>query len=201
MLSDVIEIDLENPELNREVMIFSIQDLEHAGNVYNCFTIQMSSDMRDAAAEKISAMIVSDTEILISMPGLPYGIFADSIGRNERLKTQNLHCPKLQLAQDVTINDIREDQTRSVKHLLLRFPSHVVLTNVFNPSSPKLLHDMQTDFTFANLRGRRVPMVVCYMTWRVGNLETHRRAVVQAAPRDAMDVLAEQFASMYPDMK
>jgi hypothetical protein len=197
LLADTIDIDLENPERNREILVFSVADVAHDGNVYNCFAIMLFVDVRDAAKGQLTASLVSDTEVLLTMPSLPYGLYHDSTARNLRLELIQLHCPKLQLSQDIVINQVRESQTRPLKRLLLRFPKGVVLANVFNVASPAtLLADMQTDMVMANLGSQAVPVINCFMTWRVANLETHRRATVVANTPAPVDVLAAQFASM-----
>jgi hypothetical protein len=54
----------------------------------------------------------------------------DSAERNERLKLQKLHCPLLQLAQDMNISDIMKDDKRNKCRILLVFPSNIVLDSI-----------------------------------------------------------------------
>lgn len=197
VLKDIIEVDLDYPERNREVCVFSVNDITHERHAYNCFAITISVDLRDASAESYVATLVNDHSILITYPCMPYGMLKDSTDRNERLMTQNLHCPKLQLAQDVVINQIQDSAPRQMKRLLLQFPEHVVLANIFAPDTSVVPVDMQTDAFMTVVRDVNVPLVHCYLVWRIANLETHRRAAVAPPAPSVVDVLAAQLQSMF----
>lgn len=196
---DVIEVDLAYPERNREVVIYSVSNVQHVDNVYDCFFIMLAVDFRDASKEgSFTASMVSETEILLTMPSLPFGLYHDSIMRNERLKRIRLHHPQLQLSQDIVINHLRDEAGRSVKRLLLRFPDNVRLSNVFNAAHPTvLLHEMHTDQTKITVGSvDNVPCSNCFMVWRIANLDTNRRATIALAGPTSVDVLAAHFASM-----
>jgi hypothetical protein len=136
---DIIEVDLAHTERNREVVIYSGSDVQHVDNVYDCFFIVVAMDFRDATKEvSFIASIVSETEILLTMPSLPFGLFHDSVMRNEHLKKIKLHHPQLQLSQDIVINHLCDKVGRSVKRLLLHFPDDVTLSNVFNAAHPSV---------------------------------------------------------------
>ena len=157
-------------------MIYSVSDVQHVDNVHNCFFIALAVDFRDATKEvTFIASIVSETEILLTMPSLPFGLFHNSVMRNERLKKIKLHHQQLQFSQDIVINHLRNEVRRSVKRLLLRFPDQVTLSNVFNAAHPLvLLHEMHTDSTKATVGAvKGVPCSNCFMVWKVANLDTN----------------------------
>jgi hypothetical protein len=71
--TDVIAVNLDHPERNREVMVFTVNDVQNQGNMYNCFTIMLRIDPRDAAVtDRCTAYVVSETELLISYPALEF---------------------------------------------------------------------------------------------------------------------------------
>ena len=101
-----INIDLVHPERNREVFVYSLMEVEHENCVYNCFNILISVDVRDAAKDLCEAELVGEREILIKMPALPWSLFRQTEKRNLYLKEAGTHCPKLQMAQDIAVNDV-----------------------------------------------------------------------------------------------
>ena len=67
-----------------------------------------------------TALIVSETEILLTLPILPYGLFNDGILRNGRLKIIRLHHSQLQPSQDMVINHLWDEVGRSVNCLTFK---------------------------------------------------------------------------------
>jgi hypothetical protein len=102
------------------------------------------------------------------------------------LKLQKLHCPLLQLAQDMNISDIMKDDKRNKRRILLVFPSNVVLANVFQPSSATIKYALHTDKA-PNKRTGADPYITCRVVWRVVDMGTQRRAIVDAADEDRSD--------------
>jgi hypothetical protein len=186
---------LEHPERNGHVLVFKYTNLIHLHNVYDCFAIMLHCDLRDVRANNFSAVLIDDKSILITFPCMTYGILHDSAARNERLKLQKLHCPLLQLAQDMNISDIMTDDKRNKRRILLVFPSNVVLANVFQPSSATLKYALHTDKA-PNKREKGDPYITCHVAWRVVDMGTQRRGIVDAADEDDMDVIAKQLESM-----
>jgi hypothetical protein len=167
----------------------------HLQNVYDCFALMLCCDSRDVRANNFSAVLIDDKSILITFPSMTYGIMHDSAERNERLKLQQLHCPLLQLAQDMNISDIMKDDKRNKHRILLVFPPNVVLANVFQPSSATIKYALHTDKA-PNKHTGKDPYITCHVVWRVVDMGTQRRAIVDAAEEDDMAVIAKQLASM-----
>jgi hypothetical protein len=67
-----IDVDVEHPSNNREVVIYNLIRVEHENSLYNCFDIYLPADVRDVSAERLKARLINDKEILITMPSLPY---------------------------------------------------------------------------------------------------------------------------------
>jgi hypothetical protein len=192
-------MDLYFPERNREVVLETVINFEHDKDVFDGFVIFMSVDVRDAMVDNnITAHLISPTEILLTMPSLAFDLYHDSVGRNERLREfLGMECVQLQLAQNITINEIRMTHTRQTKRLLLRFPNTVRLSNVWDPSTFVLSGEMQTEYTSYKVGTIDVPLLLCRMKWQIGNMETHRRAKVSAAALSNVAQLEAQFKRMF----
>jgi hypothetical protein len=197
--TDVISVNLDHPERNREVMVFTVNDVQNQGNMYICFTIMLRIDPRDAAVtDRCTAYVVSETELLISYPALEYFFFTDSAARNERLKIGTDYDSQVQLAQDICINDVRRAPQRVVKRLLLRFPQDITLANVFNQYSYVIRSKMPMDYASTSLFGDPpVKVLTTHMQWMIADLNTHRKAIIEAAEATPLDVLSNNFARMF----
>jgi hypothetical protein len=193
--SETIYVDLDHPERNCHVLVFKYTNLIHSNNVYNCFAIMLFCDSRDVRSNNFSAVLIDDKSILITFPCMTYGTMHDSAERNECLKKQQLHCPLLQLSQDMNISDIMKDDKRNKRRILLVFPPSVVLANVFKPTSATIKYALHTNKA-PNKRTGADPYITCHVVWRVVDMVTQRRAIVDAADEDDMDVIAKQLASM-----
>jgi hypothetical protein len=193
--SETSYVDLKHPERNGHVLVFKYTNLIHLNNVYDCFAIMLFCDSRDVRSNKFCAVLIDDTSILITFPCMTYGIMYDSADRNERLMKQKLHCPLLQLSQDMNISNIIKDDKRNKHRILLVFPPSVVLANVFQPTSATIKYALHTDKA-PNKRTGADPYIACHVVWRVVDMVTQRRAIVDAADEDDMDVIAKQLASM-----
>ena len=95
----------------------------------------------------------------------------------------------------MNISDIMKDDKRNKRRLLLVFPPSVVLANVFQPTSATIKYALHTDKA-PNKRTGADPYITCHVVWRIVDMMTQRRAIVDAAEEDDMDVIAKQVASM-----
>ena len=195
--AETIYVDLEHPEQNGHVLVFKYTNLIHFNTVYNCFAIMLFCDLRDVrASNNFFAVLIDDKSILITFPCMTYGIMHDSVDRNERLKKQKLHFQLLQLSQEMNISDIMKDEEkRNKRRFLLVFPPSMVLANVFQATSATIKYALHTDKA-PNKHAAVDPYITCHVLWRVVNMVTPRRAIVDAADEDNMDVIAKQLASM-----
>jgi hypothetical protein len=195
----IVDVDLERPERNGDVVIFSLNNVEHVDHLYHCVSIFLSVDVRDVAKEgSFTATLVSETEILITMPSLTFALYRDSEQRNERLKRIDMHDPQLQLSQNIVINQIRDGPNRPIKKLLLRFPEGIIFGNVFHPSSagmPSLEEEIQWDHTTTTIGAYSVPCTTCFLVWKVADLATSRRFILAERAEAPRDVLERLFAT------
>ena len=198
-LADVIDVDLDRPENNREVVVLTVNDVIIDTNMYNCYDIALIVDMRDAAAASCTASLVSEHEVLISYPAIGYMLFRDSIQRNKRLIALRQHDQQVQLAQDVWINDVRRTPQRSIKQLLLRFPANVSLANVLNPFSYKIRPKVPIDYAPGDMfgHGHNIAIATAQMEFRVADALTHREAVIVADDAAPLDSMTDTFARMF----
>ena len=198
-LADVIDVDLDRPENNREVVVLTVNDVIIDTNMYNCYDIALIVDMRDAAAASCTASLVSEHEVLISYPAIGYMLFRDSIQRNERLIALRQHDQQVQLAQDVWINDVRRTPQRSIKQLLLRLAANVSLANVLNPFSYKIRPKVPIDYAPGDMfgHGHNIAIATAQMEFRIADAESHREAVIVADDAAPLDSMTDTFARMF----
>ena len=64
-----------------------------------------------------------------------------------------------------------------------------------NQQSATIKYALHTDKA-PNKRTGADPYITCHVVWRVVDMITQRRAIVDAADEDDMDVIAKQLASM-----
>lgn len=192
----VIDIDLDHPERNREVIVYCLNEVEHEDCVYNCFNILLPVDPRDAMKDLCEAELVNEREILITMPALPWSLVRDTAKRNECLKAMGTHCPKLQMAQDIAVNAVERGMngSRPTKQLLLRFPASVFLSNIFDGGGRKLENHLQLE----ELKVRELDkdIIPCFVIWKVADEGAARRHKLSAAPKDSINKLADQLKRM-----
>lgn len=194
---DLIKVNLTFPERNREVQIYSFENLLNpiSGDIINGFHIVLPADVRDVALNLYRAEIVHDNEIVIYMPSLPFSVSHDSVQRHLQLAALDIGCLRCKEAQDIVVQDIKLSPARSIRKLRLRFPDHIVLANMSSAVSPVLTGEEQP-FAFTSQFGSSaIQSVGCNMTWKVASVERHRK-VAGAASRDPATKLSEMFSRM-----
>lgn len=192
----VIDIDLVHPENNREVIVYTLNDFEHADFVYKCFNILLPIDPRDGLNDHYTAALVNEREVLITLPALPWSLFKDTAIRNEVLKKTKTHCPKLQMAQDITINALTsgENGSRQTKQLLLRFPANVFLSNIFNEGSRKLETHFQVESV--HVEDLEANIMPCFVIWKIVDEGASRRHKLAAATEASVIKMTAQLKRM-----
>jgi len=170
------------------------------GTTYKtCYTIMLPVDVRDATNPKfqITARLINSTELLITMPAMPFAFSHDSEERNDRLKdcgTYNLH---LHTAQNIAHNAVSDNPNLRNKRLLLRFPNTVVLANVFDmQQSDELESDFQVDPVQFAIKDVHTFVNPCFMTWKVVDASTSNRYVLPAKKVDSVDKMVDQLKRM-----
>lgn len=69
---DVINIDVDWPECNREVLVVKFRDVVKEGVLHDGFNIIFPHvDMHDFLADKYKLEFVSSHELLLTMPSMP----------------------------------------------------------------------------------------------------------------------------------
>jgi hypothetical protein len=198
----VIEVDVDHPSNNREVVIYFVPQVEHGNNLYDCFDIYVQTDVRDFMAERLNAMLHTQNEILITMPALPYAFCQATNARNDRLKKIEAHNGDTQRAQDITINNMERsgpDGFGFTKQLLLRFPSHIVLSNVLQGDEHKIIApQLEMDQEEFRLNGAKGAAASCFVKWRIADLSGASRHKLAAARAPNVDQVAKQLAGMFP---
>jgi hypothetical protein len=106
---NVINVDLDFPERNREVQVYTFENLRNprSGDIINGFQIVIPADIRDVASNLYRAEIVDDNEIVIQMPSLPFSMLHDSVKRHALLTALDIGCSRCQEAQDIVVNDLQ----------------------------------------------------------------------------------------------
>jgi hypothetical protein len=194
--ADLIEVDLECPENNREVIVLTINDVLHNGNLYNCYDIALKIDMRDAIIDgRCTAFLVSANEVLVSYPAMGFDLSTDSKMRNARLQALCKHDVQVEMAQNIWINELRRSPARMTKRLLLRFPDDVMLSNVFNPNSYVLRSILPVDYASWN-KHDQIKCASAQLEWRIADHNTRREATVEAPELAAAAVLLDDFTRM-----
>ena len=200
----VIDVDVAHPSNNREVVIYNLIRVEHENSLYDCFDIYLPADVRDVLAEKLKARLISDREILITMPSLPYSFCQDTDARNLRLKAFGTHYPHTQIAQDITINNMESsgiDEYGMVKHLLLRFPSYCVLANIFQNGSKDLDLMLEMDWDHYDKDNDRAIATPTHVKWRVADQGAASRHKLKAASKTALSKVTAQLQRMSTSSK
>ena len=131
---------------------------------------------------------------------MSYSLLNESDRFVEKLKAFNLHCPRSQEAQDVARNSVLADETRQLKNLLLRFPSHVELSNhVFTSTLGSEIDFELVPFeTTTVFNNKTFQMTICRVAWKVCLVEVEQRIVKSVADskNKGADKLAQRLASM-----
>ena len=199
----VIEVDVDHPSNNRKVVIYFVPQVEHGNNLYDCFDIYVQTDVREFMAERLNAMLHTQNEIMITMPALPYAFCqASTNARNDRLKKIEAHNGDTQRAQDITINNMERsgpDGFGFTKQLLLRFPNHILLSNVLQEDEHKIIAPQlemdQEEFRLTDTKGAAAS---CFVKWRIADLSGASRHKLTAARAPNVDQVAKQLAGMFP---
>jgi hypothetical protein len=140
----VIEVNIDSPEGNREVMVFPISDIPGVGKqakwIYQGYFISFQFDIRfirdDPKTRHVSCRIYSANELLLRLPSWPYS-FVSNHDRDYLLT-------KLHPAIGNGIDECRNAYAASIsarqwKYLILRFPEDHVLNvhHIFEDAGPE----------------------------------------------------------------
>ena len=194
--ADLIEVDLECPENNREVIVLTINDVLHNGNLYNCYDIALKIDMRDAIIDgRCTAFLVSANEVLVSYPAMGFDLSTDSKMRNARLQALCKHDVQVEMAQNIWINELRRLPGTYDKAFVATFSRRCDASNVFNPNSYVLRSILPVDYaSWKNMIKSKCASA--QLEWRIADHNTRREATVEAPELAAAAVLLDDFTRM-----
>lgn len=196
---------MEHPERNGEtVSIFHFTDKKHDRKLHNGFSIQLSVDPRDAYADGLYQAYLlpgPNPYILIKVPGQCASFRLD----HELLlaKEASSSCPRVQEAVDLHRNAVESDGKRVAKHILLKFPEYMTLSNdIYSPDSTSGRIDEKITLyslkTVLHAGGKQISMIMCRLAWKVHIVERNVRAVEAAKPqgKSRQQKMTEQLAGM-----
>lgn len=129
-------------------------------------------DIRDAEKELYKAEIVSENELILTIPSLPFIMLYDSTRRHEQLMKMGINCERCQEAQEITLSNVLTNSSRSQKKLRLLFPEDIVLANMTS-AVDSVLENREEPYLVAGPWDKQYMM--CNMTWRVARVESHRK--------------------------
>ena len=181
--TEVIDVDIKNPERNREVLVYAFSNVEIDGVLHNGYEVVMEGDIRDLVKHVVyQAHLVTTNEILIQVPSMSYSRLQEPELLVAQSKEFGSHCPRIQEAHDVARHEILAEESRKIKYLLLRFPKEVVLSNhVFSPKSENCEIEMKlvpydTSLVFPSKNFR---LTVTQVSWKVAIEEEKKRPLVE----------------------
>jgi hypothetical protein len=198
---EVIEVDIDHPERNREVKVVHFRDANKNGILHNGFEILMEGDLRDMLDDKYSAKMVQENEILISMPSASHSWLYEPCNFFDKCEAFGIGCARSLEAHNVARNDILKKKDRLTKQLLLRFPVPIILSNRhYSPNTAD--NDLEFEvvpFETSFLRmGKTFTSTISTIFWKIAVYEENLRVVenndVKGKKGEAR--LAERFASM-----
>lgn len=184
----VIDVDIEYPERNGEFLVVSVPniDYEEKGILHDAYNIiYKGGRIFEYFKDEYSAELVSESEILFTLPSTPSGYLHEFEQVWERQKQTDDFIPEMKQAHNLLRNAIASDPDRATKQVVLRFPSHVRLTQVpfAKENETTLPCEIESIKKTEDMFGKSVVRTTDYIMWPVGIVETDvRRANDVPAP-------------------
>ena len=202
LLLDEVYVNIEYPERNREVAVFFFMGAKHDGKLHNGFSIQMDVDPRDANEGRYQAYLVTQDSVFIMAPGQNSSFRDDFSAIIAMEGTEG--CPRIQETMAVTRNAILKDGKRLNKHILLKFPGYVELSNtVYSPQSTggKIKANINPYSIKVDLlkdKDIMFPLLKSRIAWNVHVIEAAARIVEvsTAVHKSAEEAMREKLAGM-----
>ena len=198
---DIIDVNLTYPERNREVYVFTFKGLTDSatGDIIDGFQVTMPIDHRDFEEDNYKLEILTDTELSLTMPSLPYQMQHDSVRRFLVLSELGLSCSKCQQAQEICVTDVDGAPSRKLKKLILRFPDDVCLVNLSSAidkviSADILPYSYETA-TFSPDGAAMTQQWACTVSWKIGNSTSRVKAFGATPQKKGAHSLNKIFAT------
>jgi hypothetical protein len=204
---EIIDVNIERPECNREVTVFHLNSVDIDGALYDGYEITVDGDMRDVIADKYKAWLRSHNEVVVQIPSIGTVFLNNAAFFNERMKEAKVHCARTQESHDVARNKILKDEKRQTKRLLLRFPSDKELSNtVYSPKSLGGEIELQvvpikTEFIIDagdasdTTRKHKFMTTIARVSWKIAVIGKETRETKPSGNKGAAKLL-EQLSSM-----
>lgn len=201
---DIIDVDVDYPERNREVLIVSFTDVKKDCVLHNGFDIMIpSADMRDYLMDKYKLELVSSNELLLTMPAVHAWNLSNFDKFFAHQEKYNHLCSRSKQGHDVFRNSILLEKKRLTKYLLLCFPENLILsTEHYSEHKTELTCKIAPllDVSFNWKNENAIPQLANVVYWKVAVKESRER-IVESKPIDASQTKGEKelsklFASM-----
>jgi hypothetical protein len=180
LLPEEIEVNVEKPERNREFMIFAFFGKNSSGKLHNGFTLELQVDPRDVKNGHYQAYLLPDKRhIFVLLPALPASFSVDYSLVVKKETDIRKYCDQVQESRDVSRNAALDSEDRVNKHVVLKFPGYIELSNSIY--SPSLSADGQINMTvvpyFAPivLGNSTYQTLICRLVWKLHIVEAHER--------------------------
>jgi hypothetical protein len=190
-----ILVNIEKPELNREVVIFKLERIHVNGTIHDGFQIViMNGDYQHFEDDKYSAHLIGANQIMVTSPSMPY-LWLNSPGLyTDRLEAFGIACAGSNDAHSLVRTEMRSSSARQVKRLLLTFPSGTVLSNhIYSPNSVNgeiEVEAVPVTNVFMNSNKESVTTQFCPIYW---NVSTGVPRVVVSASSKASEKLTARL--------
>lgn len=176
-----IEVDVNHPERNRELQVFHFFAKKHDGKLHNGFSIEMNVDVRDVKAGFYQAFLLPDSQhVFLKVPGQPASFTADHKLVSEREQVRDKFCERIQESRDVSRNAIKKSEKRVTKHIVVKFPPYMTLSNaIYSPgmSDGEIKLVSLTYMQDVSLGGENYQSLMCRISWRLSLVEAADRTV------------------------
>jgi hypothetical protein len=201
---DVIDVDVEYPERNREVLIVGFTDVAKEGVLHNGFDIVVPAvDMRDYLTDKYKLELVSHNELLLTMPAVHAWNLANFDKFFKHQEKYNHLCLRLKQGHDVFHNSILSETKRLTKYLLLRFPKNCALsTRHYSEHKTELTCKiaplLDVSFDWKNKKG--IPQNTNVVYWKVSVKEFRERVVEKKTIDDSQTKGEKELSKLFSSM-
>lgn len=162
----------------------------------------MEVDPRDLKDGRYAAYLLPNChQVFVKAPGQTSAYRSDHqvVAKTEHQATN--HCSRIQEARDISRHAVEKDESRMYKHILLKFPSQMELSNSIYSLDPR---DSQIKMSIVpypisfDFSQKVYHLLKCRVVWKVHLVEEEERVVeeVQEKLRTPADDLAEALKGM-----
>ncbi len=180
--------------------IFHFTGKKENGKLHNGFSIELEVDPRDLKDGQYAAYLLPNChQVFVKVPGQTSGYRSDHqiVAKSEQAN----HCSRIQEARDISRHAVQKDESRTCKHILLKFPSHMELSNSIYSLDPR---DSQIKMSIVpypisfDFSQKTYHLLKCRVVWKVHLVEEEERVVeeMHEKHRTTADDLAEALKGM-----